>query len=278
MSYASAAVLLSTTHLLRLGPLRLSLYGLCAALGLVLAMALSRRTASRLGLDPEQAWNAGVFAIFSCFVFSRLVLIVRDPTAFRRFPLAVLGLPSLTFGGLALAGVATAIYLARKRLPLLRILDTFAAPGALLAVALELGHWLEGSELGMPIDRTGTLRHPVSLYGVLASVLLTAVLWWLTQRPRRPGMRAALAFLAGGATAFGLDMLTEPAPISGDAWLEPGQWVALTAIAAGAALWALPLSRRENLSTVAATTPDDPEPSGTPEPHSQHSAYVQEAR
>lgn len=224
----------------RLGPVRLTLYGLCASVGVVGAMALSGRAARRVGLATEAVWDAGLFAVVCCFVASRLLLVVGDPKAFVHYPLLVLSLPSLTFGGMGLAAVLTWVYLRLKRLPLLRMLDAFAPCGAVLAAFLEAGHVLDRSEPGMPVfGASGEIARvrPVSLYGVAVSVVLAVVLWLALTRSARAGLVAALGLIAGGVAAFGLDMVSLPSELFSGMWLEPGQVVALVAMLAGAVLW-----------------------------------------
>ncbi len=219
----------------------LTTYGACAAVGVVAAMALSGRAARRVDLSAEAVWDAGAFALLSCFVASRLLLVLRDPVAFVHFPLLVLGLPSLTLAGLGVAAVAVWVYLWRKRLPVLRMLDVYAPCGAVLAGSLELGHWVDGSEPGMPVLRVGGASivefRPVSAYGVALSVGLGLVLWRALGVERVPGRVAALGLILGGVVAFGLDMITLPVEMFGSWWLEPGQCVALGAMLGGAALW-----------------------------------------
>lgn len=244
---------------LRLGPLHFTTYGLSAALGLLASMGFARHCASRAGADPETIWDAGLFAIFSCFVASRLLLALESPAAFVRYPLLLMGLPSLTFGGMALAALACWLYLRWKQLPMLGMLDVFAAPAALLAAFLELGHWADGSDSGMPthlpwgvaVDGTaGALRaHPVALYGVVLSLALAFWLWLALPHPRlvpeaqpnpsATGRVASLGLILGGMSAFALDMLSVPPVGIGHTWLEPGQWLALAVVLAGVLLWAL---------------------------------------
>ena len=238
---AVAVAALLVVHALRLGPMRVTVYGLCAAAGLVLAMALARRCARIADVDPERAWDAGIFAIVSCFVASRVLLVAFDVKAFLRFPLLVLSLPSLTFAGMAIAAVMMWIYLRRKRMPVLVLLDVFAAPAAVLAGCLELGHALDGSELGMPLSYkpNGDVArlHPVAWYGLVMSGLVALVSWRVLQRHLATGSAAAAALMLGGLAAFGLNMLTQPSLLF-DGWLmEPGQLVALMSVGAGAVLW-----------------------------------------
>ncbi len=235
---------------LRVGPLRLTPYSLCAVLGLVVSMALARRCARQAGLDPETAWDAGLFAILSCFLASRLLLVLGSPLAFAHYPLLLLGLPSLTLGGLATAAAMTWAYLRYKRVVLFPMLAAFVAPCAVLAAWLELGHWIEGSDTGMPTTLpwgvavpggpAGLRVHPVALYGVLLAAVLAFALWRVsTMSPHRgqPGRTLALGLVGGGLTAFVLDMLSVPPAVPITPWLEPGQWVALLAMLVGVPLW-----------------------------------------
>jgi phosphatidylglycerol:prolipoprotein diacylglycerol transferase len=226
-----------------LGPLRVPLYGLFAAVGLIAALWLSQRTARRVGLAGERLWDAGWFAAAAAFVGSRLLLIVENWQAFLRYPVLVLELPSFTYGGMALTALAVGFYLRWKRLPLLRALDAWAPCVAVLAAMLSLGRFFEGTELGMPTSlpwgtvvpgSAGLVRlQPVAVYGAVASVGLLVVLMWLLERRPRAGMVAGVALVAGGAASFLLGMMTQPVESGGGTWLETGQWVAVGAMLVG---------------------------------------------
>jgi phosphatidylglycerol:prolipoprotein diacylglycerol transferase len=252
VSIFSQTAAISILAVVRLGSVRLSSYGLCAAVGLIAGLWLSQRTARLAGLVAERVWDAGVLAICAAFVVSRLLLIARDPRAFLKYPLLVLGLPSLTYGGMAVTAVIVFGYLRWKRLRLPDVLDAWAPCGALLGALLSLGHFLEGTDAGMPTrlpwglvtpgdDALGRVQ-PVQIYAMLASLVLLGVLLRALRQRRRRGVVAGAALVAGGAISFLLDMLTQPAAGTGDTWfgqlLEQGQWIALAAVLAGAWLWA----------------------------------------
>jgi phosphatidylglycerol:prolipoprotein diacylglycerol transferase len=135
--HPSSAVL--AARVLRVGPLRISAYGLCAAVGLIAALGLSQRAAPLAGLREDALWDAGIFTATAAFVLSRVLLIVRDPRAFLHFPLLVLALPSYTYLGMALTAAAAFAYLWRRQLPVLRVLDAAAPCAALLAAACPRG-------------------------------------------------------------------------------------------------------------------------------------------
>jgi len=54
---------------IRLGSLRLTVYGIFAAAGLIAALWLSQRTAPRVDLPANKLWDAGVFAIIAAFAY-----------------------------------------------------------------------------------------------------------------------------------------------------------------------------------------------------------------
>jgi phosphatidylglycerol:prolipoprotein diacylglycerol transferase len=213
----------------RLGPLRLSAYGLCAAVGLVGALWLSLRTARMVDLEPAEIWDAGLFGLGAAFVVSRLLLVVRNWTVFLRYPMLVLALPSLSYWAMGITAVAVGVYLRRKKMPLLAVMDAWAPCAALLAGFLELGHWMEGSDAGMPWRRGGRLL-PAQEFGVLLSVVLMVVLLWRLPLRRRVGEVGGLGLVLGGAAAFLLRMVTQP---TGDGLLESAQWIAIGAMIVG---------------------------------------------
>jgi len=96
---------MSVPGFVRVGGVHVPVYGIFAALGLIAALLLSQRTAVKVGLSANALWDAGVFAVIAAFVASRTLLVAFDLQAFLKFPLLVLALPSLTYGGMALTGL-----------------------------------------------------------------------------------------------------------------------------------------------------------------------------
>lgn len=264
---------------MHLGGVRFPVYGMCAALGLIAALWLSRRTANLAKLNPDRVWDAGVLSICVAFFVSRLLLIAGDPGAFLKYPLLVLALPSLTYAGLALTALLTALYLRWKKLRLRDVLDAWAPAGALLGAWLSLGHLLEGTDPGMPThSRWGLLApgdealgrvQPVQVYATLGALVLLAALLRMLSGPHRRGSVAGVALAAGGLISFLLDMVTQPVQTMMGAWvgrlLEPGQWVALGAMLAGAWLWATANSTYEPLKPRGSVAGVERQPLQSPE-------------
>jgi phosphatidylglycerol:prolipoprotein diacylglycerol transferase len=225
---------------LRLGGMRFSAFGVCAILGLLAAFALMRWTSPMAGVAPEPLIDAGFFGVLAGLVVSRVLLVVQEPVAFLHYPLLILSLPSFTDLGMALTVVAVFIYLWRKRLPVLKVLDAWAPCAALLAAGLSVGSFLEGTHAGMPttlpwgvLDPRFGRIHPVQMYAAVAAIWLCVLLLALLARAHGPGHVARTGLMTGGLAWFVLDWFRQPDPGAPHALLESGQWVALGAFAVG---------------------------------------------
>jgi phosphatidylglycerol---prolipoprotein diacylglyceryl transferase len=258
---------------LKLGRLHLPVYGLFAAAGLVGALWLSQRTAKLVGIAEDKLWDAGMFAVLAAFLASRVLLVAMDLKAFLAYPVMVLALPSLTYGGMVLTAVLVWIYLRWKKLEMLAVLDAWAPCAALLAAVLSLGHFVEGTDAGMPTrlpwgvvtpgDTVLGKVHPVQLYAMVAALVLGGVLLWMLARRRRPGEVAGVALVAGGVSSFLLDMLRQPFDSFGDMPLDPAQIVALAGMVAGfcvlvlwlgSAIVVVPMSENSDMGQPASGT------------------------
>jgi phosphatidylglycerol---prolipoprotein diacylglyceryl transferase len=248
-------------NLLHLGFLTIPTYGALAAVGLMLALAFSLRTAHAAGVDPDAVWNAGLFALITAFVLSRLLLVATNLHTFFRYPILLLMVPSLTPLGLALTALATAIYLRTHATPVLATLDAWAPCVTLAWAFLALGHFAEGSDPGLPASLPWAIapglglerQHPVAVYAALCALVLTVVLFVQLKRhgqtngealldQRRPGDTAALGLALIGLAQFLLSFLREPSFSEGrfGNLLDPIQWLALGMIVAAALLWQWP--------------------------------------
>jgi phosphatidylglycerol---prolipoprotein diacylglyceryl transferase len=255
MVFSLQATALIVPGFIRVGGVHVPVYGIFAAVGLVAALWLSQRTAKLVGLPPEKLWDAGVFAVIAAFVVSRALLIAFDLRAFLRYPLLVLALPSLTYGGMVLTALMVWGWLRWKRLPVRDVLDAWAPCAAVLAAILSIAHFIEGTDAGMPTglpwgvvtpgDTVLGRVHPVQIYAAIVVAGLCIVLLRRLSRRKFAGEVAALAMVIGGALTFLLDMLSQPVETSGEAFLDPGQFVALAAILAGG--WMLTFGSRPQL-------------------------------
>jgi phosphatidylglycerol:prolipoprotein diacylglycerol transferase len=223
----------------RFGWFVLPVFGIFATVGLLAGMGLSQRTAARAGVSADRLWDAGIVAVVAAYLASRLLLIATNWQAFAAFPMLVLTLPSLTGLGVLLAAVLTAVWLRWKRVQVLAAADAWASCAAVLAGFLELGHFAEGTDAGMPT------RMPWGVHAVGDTVLGRT-------QPVQLFAGGVGGFLGGGAASFGLDMLRQPEAAVSAAPLDPSQVFALVAMGGGILLlgngaWARQRPERQGL-------------------------------
>jgi phosphatidylglycerol:prolipoprotein diacylglycerol transferase len=236
--------------LLHSGHLFLPTFGVLAAVGLMLALTMSQRTAVWVGLDPEAVWNAGLFAVIAAFVFSRVLLVVENFTSFLQYPLLLLAVPSLTATGLLATLVATLVWLRLHRLPVLPVLDAWAPCATLTWSFLALGHFAEGSDPGMAatfgvrMPGESTPLHPVAVYVALYALAITVGLLARLRRPAKAGSgpagtALAMGLVGAGAGQFLLGFLRQPDVSGVTTLLDPLQWVAAGMMWAGGMVFLL---------------------------------------
>ncbi|HEX4154490.1 MAG TPA: prolipoprotein diacylglyceryl transferase family protein [Acidobacteriaceae bacterium] len=236
------------------GRLHLSAYAVIAIVGIIAALALSQYTALRVGLSADKLWDAGIFAIIAAFVLSRLLgfllLLIIEHGQLTLSIRDVLSFSSISYLSLLVTAVVVILWLRRKHLPLLRVMDAWAPCGALLWAALSLADATSGTGAGLPTRLpwgvhvagmpAGARAHPVAIYTMVAALVLCGALLGLMNSPFRkphpPGRIAAIALLAAGIISFPLDMLRPPEQPYAHNLLDVTQWLALASIIAGAVL------------------------------------------
>ena len=228
-------------YLLHTGHLYLPTFGVLAAIGIMLALTLSERTARMLFLPAESVWNAGIFTVIAAFVLSRLLLVFMHFESFRRFPLLLLAVPSLTPTGFVLSALATCLFLLKAGLPLLRTLDAWSPCATLVWFFLALGHFAEGSDLGLPathglrLPGESVATYPVALYTAAFAALLAVLLFFVLRSTRPPGQVAGFALFSAGLAQYFLTFMREPG-LALPGPLDALEWLALGMIVAGSLL------------------------------------------
>ena len=203
-------------------------YGACAALGVLLTLALAQSTARRTGLNPRHAWNMLVLAVFASLAVSRLVLIAMNLSDLRRHPTWLLAVamvhhPLLAAVGIASGAGAVLAYARWMKLPLSVVADCLAAPVALGMAAEQVGALLAGSDFGRDSESTSALGaisyssalaarwsgtplgvplYPVQAYAALGALLLAWIVFAWLFLPRRNGDAAGVWLTGAGALLF----------------------------------------------------------------------------
>ncbi|PXX95783.1 prolipoprotein diacylglyceryl transferase [Halomonas sp. LBP4] len=243
-----------------LGPVQIHWYGLMYVVGLAAAWWLGRRRAHRLGLSHDDIGDLIFYGAVGIILGGRLGYVLFY--GLEQLLANPLWLFRVWDGGMSfhggLAGVLLAAWLfARKhRLAFFQLTD-FIAP--LVPIGLGAGrlgnfinHELPGRISEVPwamvfppmMELEPEPRHPSALYEfALEGVVLFAVLWWLSSRPRQRGMISGLFLVLYGAFRFSVEFVRLPDPHLGFiafGWLTMGQLLTLPMLIAGLALvvWA----------------------------------------
>jgi len=159
----------------------------------------------------------------------------------------------MSFHGGLLGVVIAMVLFARKRQQHWLRLTDFIAPLVPLGLAAgRIGNFINAELWGRPSDAPWAMvfpnvdrlpRHPSQLYEfALEGLLLFALLWLYTRRPRPIGAASGLFLIGYGCLRFAVEFTREPDSFLGILALgfTMGQWLSLPMIVAGVALmrWA----------------------------------------
>ena len=227
---------------LPLGPVRLSAFGLLAALDLLFALYLVKRWCDRFGLDFDALVTGLPWIVLGGYYISHLVSVAfYYPQDLDR--LAVLLDPRTrisSLGGMFGGGLIAVAFLRRRGMPVWRYADplTLGFVGGYVfgragCFAIH-DHPGRASDFPLAVVIDGVRRHDLGFYEMwlMLALLLTI---WLIARQRRPpdGFVLSLVATLYAPIRFLLDFLRV-----GDArygGLTPAQWLVLPLLAIG--LW-----------------------------------------
>ncbi|MHB8666952.1 MAG: prolipoprotein diacylglyceryl transferase [Burkholderiales bacterium] len=243
-----------------IGPLAIRWYGLMYLIGFGIAFLLARSRIKR-GMSGKISYavfdDLFFFSVLGVVLGGRLgYVLFYKPAYYFANPLDILAVwqGGMSFHGGFLGVLFAMLYIARKYgIHWLAITD-FIAP--LVPPALgagRIGNFINGElwgrvtdvPWGMVFRGAGPLpRHPSQLYEFgLEGVLLFAILWLYSAKPRPRGAVSAMFLIGYGTLRFIAEFFREPDDFLGFLafHLTMGQWLSLPMIIAGIVMlaWAL---------------------------------------
>jgi phosphatidylglycerol---prolipoprotein diacylglyceryl transferase len=243
-----------------LGPLHVRWYGLMYLVGFVAAWWLARRRAAR----PGSTWTP--VEVDDLIFYSALGVILGGRLGWMLFygtenlladPLSILRIweGGMSFhGGLIGVLVALALFAARRGKRIADVFDFTAPLPAIGFGAGRIGNFINGELWGKATDVPwavvvdGVPRHASQLYeAFLEGLVLFAILWWFTSRPRPRLAPSGLFLLGYGVFRFAVEFVRVPDANRGYLlfdWLTMGQILSLPMILIG--LWMLVAAYRRN--------------------------------
>lgn len=210
-------------------------YGVLVATGVIVGLFLLRWQSRKLGLNPDQIWNLGIYMVLAALAGSKIWYVVGELPYYWRHPGQIFSSAVLQSGGDILGGVmfglmflwwfiatdGTYFHRPKKRtLSYLAIADAFAAPLALGQSIGRMGCFSAGCCYGKPthmpwgIVFTNPLAaklvgtplnvrlQPTELYGAGVEFINFLFLIWLGRRQKFAGQLMATWLLMYGAERF----------------------------------------------------------------------------
>lgn len=228
--------------LVELGPLTVRYYGVLIAVGVVLAIVLTRRRYAAAGGDPDLVERVALWGVLAGLVGARLGWTSTNLEQITADPLSVFAIWEgglAFFGGLTLGVIAALLVLRRSGASLPRFADA-AAPAIPLAQAVgRWGNYFNEELFGTPTDlpwalelggvrgvyEPGTTVHPAFLYESVANLVLVGLIIWLGRRGWvRTGGLIFVYAIGYGALRFAIEQLRidsnwEPFGMAINAWV-----------------------------------------------------------
>ena len=240
----------------QIGPVKVHLYGIMYLLGFAAAWWLARRRAAQSGSTWKKADVDDLifFAMLGVIFGGRIGYVLFYGLTFWAndawYPLRIWEGGMSFHGGLLGVVVALMLFAWRRGRHPADVYD-FTAP--LPALGLFFGRignfinselWGKVTTVPWGFNVNGEVRHPSQLYeAALEGLLLFAVLWWFTARPRPRLAPSGLFLLVYGVARFLVEFVRIPDEQIGylaGGWLTEGQLLSAPMIVFGAALlvWA----------------------------------------
>jgi phosphatidylglycerol---prolipoprotein diacylglyceryl transferase len=208
--------------LFKLGSIPIYTYGVLVAAGVVLGLWYARRQARRAGLDPLRVWNMGIYAVLAALFVAKVWLVFSGWGYYTANPREILSLATIQSGGDFYGGVLGAalvilVYSYIYGMPLISVLDTFAAALPIGHAIGRLGCFAAGCCYGKPTTLPWAVTfsnplaaqiagtpldirlHPTQLYEATAEFVNFLILVWMGKRQRFKGQLLGTYFLLYGA-------------------------------------------------------------------------------
>jgi phosphatidylglycerol---prolipoprotein diacylglyceryl transferase len=240
----------------QLGPIEVHWYGIMYLIGFAAAWWLARTRAAR----PGSTWRAVdvddyvFYAMLGVVLGGRIGYVLFYGLSFWArdswYPLKIWEGGMSFHGGLIGVLVALSIFALRRGRNIADVFD-FAAPLPGIGIfAGRIGNFINGELWGKPttlpwgFQVNGVVRQPSQLYeAVLEGLVLFAVLWLYTSKPRPRLAPSGLFLVIYGTARFLVEFVRVPDEQIGylaGGWLTMGQVLSLPMILAGAAMlvWA----------------------------------------
>jgi len=251
---------------LQIGPVAIHWYGLMYLVGFALVYILGRRRLARghtPALNTRDLEDVIFYSVLGVVLGGRLgYVLFYKPDYYLAHPLEIFYLweGGMSFHGGLIGVIVVMLLFARKKGVSFFTISDFIAPLIPLGLgAGRLGNFINGELWGRPTDvpwamvfpQSGTdvPRHPSQLYELgLEGIVLFAVLWWFSSKPRPTGQVSGLFLIGYGTFRFLVEFTREPDNFLGllAGGLSMGQWLSLPMVLIGIVMFVVTAKRQSH--------------------------------
>ena len=192
--------------ILNLGPLSINSQLLIIFAGIWIGISFSEKYAPLRGISSSKIGNLIFTALIAGIIGARLGYVMQYFSFFVNDPLAIVALKPVMFDlatGLLVGILSAYVYIQKKRLNLLSVLDALVPGLAIFSLAMGFSHLASGDAYGIPtslpwgIFLWGELRHPTQIYEIITAIIIIIAIW-----PKRRVNEADDPKLSAGLTLF----------------------------------------------------------------------------
>ncbi|MGH8250482.1 MAG: prolipoprotein diacylglyceryl transferase [Steroidobacteraceae bacterium] len=250
-----------------IGPVKIHWYGLMYVVGFVAGWWLARRRAAVPGSTwkPADVDDLIFFAAIGVIAGGRLGwILVYGFGSLVEDPLSIIRVweGGMSFhGGLIGVMIAVALFAHRRGRHIADVFDFTAPLPAVGLFAGRIGNFINGELWGKPTDLPwgmlvdGEARHPSQLYEAgLEGILLFALMWWYTAKPRPRLAPAGLFLILYALFRMLVEFVRVPDAHIGYlafGWVTMGQLLSLPVLLAGLGMLTWALLRRQRSGNIA---------------------------
>ncbi|MDD5432204.1 MAG: prolipoprotein diacylglyceryl transferase [Candidatus Omnitrophica bacterium] len=202
-----------------IGPFTLYSFGLMLVLAFLVSASLASIEAKREKIDPDVIFNVCFVGFIFGVLGSRIFYVIANFKFYLNNPLEIFMLNHggmAWFGGLILGSFASVIYIKKKKLSLLKILDLIAPFIALAQAIGRIGCLLNGCcygkvgfGFGIYFKVHDAVLIPTQLYSSLALLLIYFILRFLQNKPHKTGLIFFVYLLLYSVKRFSIEFLRD---------------------------------------------------------------------